>query len=182
MKLVPHNSLAVMATVFTLLIAHQLEAGANWPRWRGPQDNGSTAEGKYPATWDPEHVLWKAPLPGKGCSTPVVWEQRIYLTAPTNGHDAVLCFNWDGTLRWLTALGQEDPGKHRNGSGSNPSPADGKLYAAREDGVIFVARVDGKFEVLSEIKMGERTIASIVPIADRLFIRGENNLFCVGSK
>jgi len=58
---------------------------ANWPRWRGPRDNGSIENGNYPAKF--EKILWKAPLPGKGCSTPVIWDQRIYLTAPMNGLD-----------------------------------------------------------------------------------------------
>ncbi|HWH70433.1 MAG TPA: hypothetical protein VNT26_13685, partial [Candidatus Sulfotelmatobacter sp.] len=42
------------------------EAEENWPRWRGPHDKGSTAQGKYPVKWDATKVLWQAPLPGKG--------------------------------------------------------------------------------------------------------------------
>ena len=85
---------------------------ANWPRWRGPRDNGSVESGTYPAKF--EKVLWKAPLPGKGCSTPVVWDQRIYLTAPMNGLDAVLAFDWSGKPLWHTTLGPEQAGKHRS--------------------------------------------------------------------
>ena len=55
----------------------------------------------------------------------------------------------------------------------------GKLYATREDGVIFVADVTGKFKVLAENNMGERVIASPVPVANRLLLRGERHLFCV---
>ncbi len=65
---------------------------------------------------------------------------------------------------------------------SSPVVADGKIYAAREDGVVFVAGIDGKFEVLAENAMGERLIASPVPVANRLLLRCENHLFCIGAK
>ena len=94
----------------------------NWPHWRGPHDDGSTEGGAYPVKWQADKVLWRAPLPGKGCSTPIVWDQRIYLTAPTNHIDAVLAFDWSGKQLWQQTFGPENPGKHRNGSGSNPSP------------------------------------------------------------
>ena len=118
----------------------------NWPRWRGTQDNGSVAGGSYPVKWDEGSVLWKAPLTGKGCSTPIVWNQRIYLTAPTNGVDAAVAFDWSGKLLWLTSFGKEDRGKHRNGSGSNPSAAtDGETLAVYfKSGTLAALEMDGK--------------------------------------
>ena len=95
----------------------------NWPHWRGPRDNGSTARGAYPVKWDATNVLWKAPLPGKGCSTPAVWDKRIFLTAPINGSDAVLAFDWAGKRLWDRALAPGQAGKRQNSSGCNPSPA-----------------------------------------------------------
>ena len=65
---------------------------------------------------------------------------------------------------------------------SSPLIAGGKLYAAREDGVVFVARVEDKFELLAENKMDERVIASPVPASNRLLIRGEQHLFCVATE
>jgi outer membrane protein assembly factor BamB len=76
-------------------------------------------------------LIWKTPLPGKGCSTPVVWGERILLTCPVNGEDAVLGYDWEGEKLWQTTLGKERKGKHRNGSGSNPSVVtDGDLLFA----------------------------------------------------
>jgi hypothetical protein len=62
--------------------------------------------------------------------------------------------------------------------------ASGKLYAAREDGVVFVAQIAGAFEVLAENALDDRIIASPVLVNNRLLIRGEKNLFCFaeGSK
>ena len=69
--------------------AENVAGDHNWPRWRGPHSNGSALPGRYPVKWGPEKILWKAPLPGKGCSTPIVWNHRIYVTAGDNGSDAV---------------------------------------------------------------------------------------------
>src|SRR5438552_2953461 len=101
--------LAVLILLNILSLA-RAQAQGNWPHWRGPQDKGSTEQGTYPVKWDAEKVLWKAPLPGKGCSTPIVWEQRIYLTAPVNGQDAVLAFDWAGKQLWQRTFGPENKG------------------------------------------------------------------------
>ena len=111
----------VLLSLATVSLA--AEDGASWPHWRGPRDNGSITHGSYPVRWDATNVAWNVALPGKGCSTPVVWEKRIFLTAPTNDLDAVLAFDWAGKLLWQTTFGHEQAGRHRNGSGSNPSPA-----------------------------------------------------------
>jgi hypothetical protein len=49
---------------------------------------------------------------------------------------------------------------------ASPVIAGGKLYVAREDRIIFVARVQNKFEVLAENRMGEQVIASPVAISN----------------
>lgn len=123
------------------------ETNANWPRWRGPRDNGSNESGSYPVQWDSTtNVLWKAPLPGKGCSTPIVWNERIYVTAPMEGQDSLLAFDWAGQPLWQTALGPERAGKNKNGSGSNPSPAtDGTaIFTYFKSGHLAAIELDGK--------------------------------------
>jgi hypothetical protein len=70
------------------------QANDNWPHWRGPDANGSTATGQYPVQWDPANVHWKVALPGKGSSSPIVWNERIYLTCPSAGQDAVLAYDF----------------------------------------------------------------------------------------
>ena len=126
---------------------------SNWPRWRGPHDNGSTESGTYPIKWNADNVLWKASLPGKGCSTPAVWEQRIYLTAPVDGVDGVLAFDWGGKQLWQTTFGQENAGKHRNGSGSNPSPAtDGKsVFVYFKSGTFAAVDLGGKIRWVTNL-------------------------------
>ncbi len=55
-------------------------AEGDWPRWRGPNDDGM-ARGDAPLRWsDTEHIAWKAPVPGRGHSSPVIWGDRIFVT------------------------------------------------------------------------------------------------------
>jgi outer membrane protein assembly factor BamB len=138
----------VLATIVALALAPTLAAAdANWPRWRGPRDNGTAESGNYPVKWDAQaNLLWKTPLPGKGCSTPAVWDGRIYVTAPAGGEDAVLGLSWSGEILWQTKLGPETPGRNKNASGCNPSPAtDGTaVVVGFKSGRFAVLGLDGK--------------------------------------
>jgi len=135
---------------FALLLALLLPLtshAANWAQWRGPTWNGVAEPGDYPVKFS--NVLWKAKLPGKGSSTPIVWGDHIVITCGTGegakGQDGVLCFDWQGKLRWETELGPQRPGKHRNGSGSCPSiVTDGKrLFAYFKSGTLAALDFDG---------------------------------------
>ena len=58
----------------------------NWSQFRGPASHGVSGETGLPLHWSPEeNIFWKAALPGPGHSSPVIWEDRIFLTtfAPT---------------------------------------------------------------------------------------------------
>ncbi len=123
------------------------EGPSNWPHWRGPHDNGSTEAGTYPVHWSgTTNLLWKVPLPGIGCSTPIVWNRQIFLTSPVEGQDALLAFDWSGKRLWQKILGPERPGKHRNGSGCNPSPTtDGRnLFVVFKSGNLAALDFDGQ--------------------------------------
>jgi len=124
-----------------LIMNSTATADVNWPGWRGPQSNGTAAPGNYPTKWDPEDVLWKVDIPGKGFSTPIVWEKQIYLTTGADGLDTVLAFDWSGKQLWQEQLGTEIAGRHKNGSGSNPS-------AATDGSAVFVFFKSGNFAAL----------------------------------
>lgn len=136
-----------LAALLLCGIGHMMaaEPAANWPHWRGPQDNGAVEGGHYPVRWDADAALWSAALPGKGCSTPIVWNRRIFLTAPDEGRDALLAFDWAGKLQWSTEFGKEKPGKHRNGSGANASPVtDGDaVFIYFKSGTLAAVEFDG---------------------------------------
>jgi len=123
----------------------QAVESAHWPQWRGPTHSGSTTGGTLPTKVGPADVLWQVALPGKGCSTPVVWGNRIYVTAPVEGKDALIAFDLDGRKLWQTTFAGESPGRHRNGSGSNPSPVtDGRgIYVQFKSGQFAAVNPDG---------------------------------------
>jgi outer membrane protein assembly factor BamB len=140
-----------------LLFVFAASAGADWPQWRGPDSSGGLSTGSTPVKWsDTAGLAWKAALPGKGCSTPIVAAGQIFLTAGADGQDAALAFDTAGKRLWQTVLGPERKGKHRNGSGSNSSPvADGQgVFVYFKSGVL--ARLDRDGRVTWKTNLQER--------------------------
>ena len=136
-----------MSTHLVILLSMNCAFAGNWPAWRGEDASGSTTHGNYPSELNQEkNLLWKAPLPDKGCSTPIVWEDSVLLTSPISGEDSVLSFSMDGEKNWQIKIGPERKGRHLNGSGSNPSVVtDGKnLYALFKSGNLACLDFDGK--------------------------------------
>ena len=112
-----------------LLCASMGAFAANWPQWRGPNFNGSTEESNLPITWSTtENVVWTTPLPGQSGSTPIVWENSVFLASPDNQKNLnLICVNRkDGKIRWQNVVAVGDKTEGRNNM-SSPSPVtDGK--------------------------------------------------------
>ncbi len=65
-----------------LFIASELEA-QNWPQFRGPDGSGIADRQDLPLEWsagEQKNVLWRAPIEGLAHSSPIIWEDRVYLT------------------------------------------------------------------------------------------------------
>ena len=57
----------------------------NWPQWRGPGSQGISTEANVPTEWSSSrNIVWKAELPS-GHSSPIVWGDRIFVTAAIEG-------------------------------------------------------------------------------------------------
>ena len=136
-----------LVSLFGLLVVTvaALADDGNWTNWRGPSGHGSKENGSYAHKFDGENVTWKAPLPGKGCSTPIILNETIYVTSAIDGHDGLIAFDWNGKEKWRTKFGEEIAGKHRNGSGSNASPVtDGDaIYVYYKSGTFAAVESDG---------------------------------------
>jgi outer membrane protein assembly factor BamB len=141
-----HRSIGLLAFVSLSTTVFAVENQKHWSSWRGPLNTGSIDSGEFPDSVDAKYVKWKAELPGKGCSTPISLDENIFLTSSAKGMDAVLSFDSSGKQRWITSFAKEDPGKHRNGSGSNASPVtDGKLvYVYFKSGTFAALDLNGK--------------------------------------
>jgi outer membrane protein assembly factor BamB len=140
----------------------------NQPRLHGIRLGGS---GDVTAT----HRAWKKEDTGTFVPTPAEYQGRLYLVRDRGQVDCVDPAT--GQILWSDALP-----KHRSSYYASPLIAGGILYAAREDGAVFVAKVEPGFELLAENQMGERVIASPVPTSNRILIRGEQHLFCIAAR
>jgi outer membrane protein assembly factor BamB len=127
--------------------------GANWPGWRGPDGTGVTPETGLPVEWSATHgVRWKVPLHGAGVSTPVVWGDRVFLTAcdgRLNDELHVHCYRRaDGRQLWHTRLfgSALSDGQFAPGGMAVPTPAtDGRrLYVLFGSGDLACLDLDGK--------------------------------------
>ena len=76
---------AQSGTTAALVLAAMVGLGADdWPEFRGPTGQGHADDPDVALTWsETEHVTWKAPVPGRGWSSPVVADGRLWLTTAT---------------------------------------------------------------------------------------------------
>jgi outer membrane protein assembly factor BamB len=145
-----------------LLSSFQISA-QNWPQFRGTQALGWTDQQNLPAQWDLEaskNVKWKLEIPGVGHSSPVIWENQIFLTTaigdPWNWRNDAISHSWriysidktTGKILWQQTASEGNPKtrRHEKSSQANSTPAtDGKYVAAvmSSEG-LFVYSVDGK--------------------------------------
>jgi outer membrane protein assembly factor BamB len=121
-----------------------------WPQWRGPSGQGLCDDTRVPLKWgEKENLLWQTPLPGAGNSTPVVWGDRLYLTAADGRDRLVLCIRTtDGKLLWrqTAAKGVEPEKTHAwNGYASASCATDGeRVYAFFGTPGLFCYDRDGR--------------------------------------
>ena len=126
-------------------------AEADWPQFRGPGNNSAAVAADLPIRWsDRENVAWRADLPGRGVSSPIIVRGRVLLTATTGLlHDRlhVLCFDTaTGRRLWerqFWATGRTST--HSSVSGAAPTAAsDGtRVYAIFSSNDLICLDLDG---------------------------------------
>jgi outer membrane protein assembly factor BamB len=147
-----------MNTLAALLL---LLCAQDWPRFRGPTGQGHSPETGLPLEWTATtNVAWKTAIPGEGWSSPIVWGDKVFLTAATDAGKGchVLCVSaTDGKVLWDTQVfDQATERKEGMNSWATPTPCtDGKrVYtvfggggaAALEfDGAVAWTNLDVKF-------------------------------------
>lgn len=139
--------------------AEQNRSQQNWPQWRGPLGTGVAPGGDPPIEFgEDKNIRWKIDPPGEGHSTPIVWGNRIFLTAatpygealepkfsgapgahdnlPVTRHHKYLVIAVDrrnGNIAWERTVREALPheGGHRSASQASASPVtDGELLFA----------------------------------------------------
>lgn len=108
----------------------------DWPGFRGPRGDGTSADTQVPTTWSAsENVTWKVKLPGAGFSSPIVVGKRVLVTAYSGRDDNVqrhlLCYDRaTGKQLWKQSVaGVADGGEgsfYHHGQASHTPVSDGK--------------------------------------------------------
>ena len=110
---------------------------SDWRLWRGPHGNNTTpVAARPPLRWsETENVRWKAAIPGRGVSSPIVVGDQVIVTTATEDGQFVLSYaRADGSILWKERAHEGGlPAKlHRKNTAATPTPAcDGEtIYAA----------------------------------------------------
>lgn len=135
---------------FALLLALAImrpAAAENWPQWRGARLDGISGETNLPTTWSKtDNVAWRLPMPGPAGASPVVWNDRIFVTSADGDELVLLCVSTAGEPLWRKVVDRGDT-VVRNGEGNSASPSpctDGiHVWATMTSGAIACYTVDG---------------------------------------
>ncbi|MCA9072540.1 MAG: PQQ-binding-like beta-propeller repeat protein, partial [Planctomycetaceae bacterium] len=119
-----------------LLTASCLYAADNWPQFRGPHGDGHAGKKSLPLEWsEDQNVKWKTPIHGKGWSSPVIWDNQIWMTTATEDGKKMYAVCVDANsgkvLHDLLVFENADPAFcHPTNSYASPTPVieQGRLY------------------------------------------------------
>lgn len=150
----------------------------NWPQWRGPLGNGVAPEARPPLTWtETQNVKWKFAIPGFGTSTPVVWEDLVFiLTAVPTGETPT---PEPPPAADVPAPPTPAEGRRaRNGPGAGGGPRSEQPSEARAFTLIAVDRLTGRprwervarVEVPHEGHHRDHGYASHSPVTDGTYV------------
>lgn len=100
---------------------------ANWPNWRGPNQDGSSDEKNLPVKFNRGlNVQWAADLPGLSASVPVVWGDKVFITAPIEASKQLVALCYDantGKELWRNVVSEGTELQWDNKSNlASPSP------------------------------------------------------------
>lgn len=100
--------------------------GQEWPRFRGVNGTGLGEAPNLPATWTDKDYRWKVALPSQANSSPVLWGERIFVTAAERGtgRRLILCLAADdGRTLWSRTFEASAYPTHKRNSLATSTPA-----------------------------------------------------------
>ena len=131
------------------------QVNANWAGFRGPSGSGVSAYTNIPTKWDDvsgQGILWKSKIELTGHNSPVVWEDKVFISGADKTARQVFCYDASsGKLLWkgsvATARGstyQLDIMKN-TGYAANTAVTDGqRVCAIFANGDIGCFDINGK--------------------------------------
>jgi outer membrane protein assembly factor BamB len=124
----------------------------NWPQFRGLNSQGRSSETGVVPTWSAtENVIWKTPLPGESWSSPIVWQDTVFVTTATDEGKSCRVLAVDrkiGKILWDREVFQQSLLGRKEGRNTyaTPTPAtDGeRVYACFFEGSFAALDFSGK--------------------------------------
>ena len=125
-----------ICTLVALLPTVLTSGSENWPQFRGPDGDGHAKAAHPPLTWsETSNIAWKAPIHGRGWSSPVIFKDQIWVTTATEGGQKLfaVCIDRDSgrVVQDIHVFDVEDP-EHvaKVNSYASPTPVieDGRVY------------------------------------------------------
>ena len=142
----------VLAFVYVLSLS-QIASGEDWLQFRGNDHRGISLKSETPTNLSKNNIAWKTPLPGRGLSSPIVIENRVFLTASSTADQSrlhVICANKvNGEIEWerqFWATGRTIC--HEKTCVAAPTPvSDGKnIYALYSSNDLICLDLDGNLK------------------------------------
>jgi outer membrane protein assembly factor BamB len=145
----PANFMIALELAFLCAACARAE---NWPRFRGPNGQGLSEDKSIPVKWSEQEYAWKIDLPGGGHSSPVVWGDKVFVTAADGRtlSGVILCVNAsDGGELWRRQYELSKVSLNSLNSYASATPAldDERVYAVWpgvEDTRLTALMHDGK--------------------------------------
>ena len=133
--------------VVTLFLCGDVAFAENWPNWRGPTRDGISAETNLPVEWDTEqNIAWKRAMPAWSGSTPVIWNELIFINVAVDDDNLELwCLDRNtGETQWARPLSDGNR-RLRKQNMSSPSPVtDGeRVWVMTGTGIIKAFDFEG---------------------------------------
>ena len=199
---------SALLTILAITSLHAADQDQQWAHWRGPSGNGTSPTADPPIHWDgKKNVKWKTSIPGKGTSSPVVWEDKIFITSalgPDEGKNprnaqkfVVYCIDrTNGKILWERNAAEAVPheGHHdHHGFASASAMTDGKsvfasfgsrgLYAYDFAGKLLWSRKDfGKMKTRNAFGEGSSPTLSGETILMPWDHEGQSKLIAINSQ
>ncbi len=127
----------------------------DWPRFRGPQGDGTSTDKAVPTEWSAsKNLKWKLKLPGKGFSSPIVVGKSVFVTAYAGSGDRVsrhvICVDREtGDIAWSKSVDGVSDGGERSfsyhGQASHTPVSDGeRIYVMFGSNGVIAFDLTGK--------------------------------------
>jgi outer membrane protein assembly factor BamB len=136
---------------------------------------------------DRHMIALKVDGQGKGTRANLLWENKKdfpYVPTPLTRGEHVYFVNDRGVAGcYVAKTGKRVWFERLPGATflSSPVLIDGKIYAGSEEGDVFVIAAEPTFRLLARNALGERVRATPAVADNRLYIRGQHHLFCIGT-